>query len=124
MTTDPKLLPCPFCGGNPYTSTYYLGCDGCDIHFDIFGSSFGKAAARWNTRHPSVDTGKMLVAREDVERVRKALGESAILFKGLIIGTDWEIAPQIKSHMIKVEQKVCEALSLPLFAKEGVKSND
>lgn len=41
----------------------------------------------------------------------QVLGECVLLPKGLILGTDWEIAPQIKSQMICTEGKACELLA-------------
>ena len=77
MSSDIKLLPCPFCGGeayiknraNGYSSSVFtkgaeVGCSECNIHF--FGESsfevsanmdiyvledgIGKMIDRWNTR--------------------------------------------------------------------------
>lgn len=46
-----KLLPCPFCGGEAITSTYYIECE-CDMQprIDWFHSDKQKAINVWNAR--------------------------------------------------------------------------
>ena len=49
MSTEPKPLPCPFCGGEPtetYYDGHYIGC-GCTSKE---GSTLDEALAAWNTR--------------------------------------------------------------------------
>ena len=73
----PELLPCPFCGGEPYTRTrqdedlsthnivdwHFVGCLDCDVSFGIpDGYDCGTASEQWNTR---ADTAQAMVAERD-----------------------------------------------------------
>ena len=67
----PELLPCPFCGGKPYTRTiqdedlsthsivdwHFVGCSNCDVSFGIPDDyDCGSASEQWNTRAAMPDT--------------------------------------------------------------------
>lgn len=56
--TPTPLQPCPYCGSEPSTSTYYIECESCDVapKIDWFHAPKEHAIAAWNRRaaHPPV----------------------------------------------------------------------
>lgn len=57
---DPKIKPCPFCGGAPEVrhhagDTYDIKCAVCWARSGLYYSE-QEAAAAWNTRVPNLDT--------------------------------------------------------------------
>lgn len=71
-TVEGELLPCPFCGGEPYVRTFEteslwshdqvtytkVSCDECDIAFATEPGHETQSAAAWNTRVVSAPLGE------------------------------------------------------------------
>jgi hypothetical protein len=99
--TKEELKPCPFCGKLPHTSTYYVGCDGCGVHFDRYMVGDDAAWKAWNTRPPSP---ALKVAREALEKCKADCSCGAMG----CVGHDDTCPVHLKQN------------ALALLAKEGV----
>lgn len=72
MTSDAKLLPCPFCGGDAdifYDHTveenHAYGCRACGFWFDTFNSDDPIVAWNRRTPHPAPATAREAEPTED-----------------------------------------------------------
>ncbi len=57
MTSELKLLPCPFCGGEAYTraynDTFWVRCERCGVETQDLHLTRPQAAEEWNRRAPA-----------------------------------------------------------------------
>ena len=99
--TEPKLLPCPFCGGEAEIESeglnehrgYSIACETCNLECTSFGDSEPReiVIARWNTRANPAPVPKPLVW-EDCHRSPHLRAETAFGLYEIFVRMDEIVA--------------------------------
>ena len=108
FTNDPRLKPCPLCGGHAHIaevvrtfgpSAYFAACDDQDCRlFEVPGvahyrKSVDEAVEAWNDMPRCSDCRQLAKARAEAEKYRELLGIARDHAHAALVDTEGNVLP-------------------------------